>query len=220
MNPVFSSKTLSRGAKVAIGIALSCLVVLVGTLLYIASHEHAATACTQDAKICPDGSTVGRVGPYCQFADCPSTSTVGGAPGSVACAEDMRACPDGSLVPRVPPSCDFAPCNSQTGFGTLEGHVTIGPICPVERPGQPCPVPPEMYAARKVLIYNADRTVLIQTVSLDTSGNYRIRLAVGRYTVDVSRAGGIGGVRGVPTIAPIEPNGTATVDIMIDTGIR
>lgn len=29
-------------------------------------------ACTLEAKICPDGSTVGRSGPNCAFADCPS----------------------------------------------------------------------------------------------------------------------------------------------------
>lgn len=29
-------------------------------------------ACTQDAKVCPDGSTVGRVGPNCEFAPCPT----------------------------------------------------------------------------------------------------------------------------------------------------
>lgn len=29
-------------------------------------------ACTQEAKICPDGSSVGRTGPDCQFAACPS----------------------------------------------------------------------------------------------------------------------------------------------------
>ncbi len=28
-------------------------------------------ACTMDAKICPDGSSVGRVGPNCEFAACP-----------------------------------------------------------------------------------------------------------------------------------------------------
>ena len=28
-------------------------------------------ACTQEAKICPDGSAVGRVGPNCEFAPCP-----------------------------------------------------------------------------------------------------------------------------------------------------
>lgn len=29
-------------------------------------------ACTQDAKICPDGSGVGRMGPNCEFAPCPT----------------------------------------------------------------------------------------------------------------------------------------------------
>jgi len=30
-----------------------------------------AVFCTQDAKQCPDGSFVGRVGPNCEFAPCP-----------------------------------------------------------------------------------------------------------------------------------------------------
>ena len=29
-------------------------------------------ACTQEAKLCPDGSYVGRTGPDCEFAECPS----------------------------------------------------------------------------------------------------------------------------------------------------
>ena len=28
-------------------------------------------ACTEEAKICPDGSAVGRTGPNCAFAACP-----------------------------------------------------------------------------------------------------------------------------------------------------
>src|SRR6185437_3005515 len=35
-------------------------------------------ACTMEAKVCPDGSTVGRTGPNCEFAACPiagATST-------------------------------------------------------------------------------------------------------------------------------------------------
>ncbi len=28
-------------------------------------------ACTMDAKICPDGTAVGRKGPMCQFEECP-----------------------------------------------------------------------------------------------------------------------------------------------------
>jgi hypothetical protein len=29
-------------------------------------------ACTMEAKICPDGSAVGRSGPKCEFEPCPS----------------------------------------------------------------------------------------------------------------------------------------------------
>jgi hypothetical protein len=32
-------------------------------------------ACTREAKICPDGTTVGREGPNCEFAACPTTET-------------------------------------------------------------------------------------------------------------------------------------------------
>jgi len=32
----------------------------------------APAACTMDAKICPDGSAVGRSGPKCEFAPCPT----------------------------------------------------------------------------------------------------------------------------------------------------
>ena len=31
-------------------------------------------ACTQEAKICPDGTSVGRTGPNCEFASCPAVS--------------------------------------------------------------------------------------------------------------------------------------------------
>ena len=36
------------------------------------TYEHdKPVACTADAKICPDGSGVGREGPNCEFAACP-----------------------------------------------------------------------------------------------------------------------------------------------------
>ncbi|HEY9480731.1 MAG TPA: hypothetical protein VIR98_00690 [Candidatus Paceibacterota bacterium] len=34
--------------------------------------------CTMDAKLCPDGSYVGRQGPNCEFAQCPGTSSSSG----------------------------------------------------------------------------------------------------------------------------------------------
>lgn len=33
------------------------------------------TVCTQEAKLCPDGSYVSRTGPNCEFSSCPSVST-------------------------------------------------------------------------------------------------------------------------------------------------
>ncbi|MFA5000653.1 MAG: hypothetical protein WC531_00275 [Candidatus Paceibacterota bacterium] len=33
-------------------------------------------ACTEEAKICPDGSAVGRQGPNCEFAECPVAQAV------------------------------------------------------------------------------------------------------------------------------------------------
>jgi hypothetical protein len=33
--------------------------------------EGEPVACTMDAKMCPDGSAVGRQGPNCEFAPCP-----------------------------------------------------------------------------------------------------------------------------------------------------
>jgi hypothetical protein len=45
-----------------------------GGFLYRNALEHPAsltqTACTLEAKICPDGTTVGRTGPSCAFAPC------------------------------------------------------------------------------------------------------------------------------------------------------
>lgn len=60
-------------------------------------------ACTQEAKLCPDGSYVGRSGPNCEFAVCPKTS-------SVVCTQEVKLCPDGSYVGRVAPNCVFMAC--------------------------------------------------------------------------------------------------------------
>ena len=43
-------------------------------LLVFAGCEEKVTACTQEAKICPDGTAVGRTGPNCEFAACPEAN--------------------------------------------------------------------------------------------------------------------------------------------------
>ena len=67
------------------------------------AQEPAGAVCTRDARICPDGSSVGRSGPNCEFAACPE-------PAAKACTEEAKVCPDGSAVGRTGPNCEFAAC--------------------------------------------------------------------------------------------------------------
>lgn len=68
------------------------------------------TACTMDAMICPDGTSVGRVGPDCEFEKCPDLPVDDGTLVK-GCTEEAKICPDGSAVGRIPPNCEFAPCD-------------------------------------------------------------------------------------------------------------
>ncbi len=54
---------------------LLALIVLVGAGVYYLAHRAPEVrACTMEAKICPDGTAVGRTGPDCSFAPCPAPS--------------------------------------------------------------------------------------------------------------------------------------------------
>lgn len=65
---------------ISIAAALGALLVLILLLTNYSAPEVGAEpeagaepqACNMDAKICPDGSSVGRTGPNCEFAACPS----------------------------------------------------------------------------------------------------------------------------------------------------
>lgn len=77
-------------------------------------------ACTMDAKMCPDGTYVGRIPPNCDFEVCPMVEAALPGPqngqaaeDSVVCPADAKICPDGSGVGRVGPNCEFAPCRGE-----------------------------------------------------------------------------------------------------------
>lgn len=68
---------MHKSLIIALGIAL----VIGGLMLLVYTksaqkadiqEEPQGYACTMEAKICPDGSSVGRQGPNCEFAACPS----------------------------------------------------------------------------------------------------------------------------------------------------
>ena len=104
-------------------------------------------------------------------------------------------------------------------LGRLSGVVTIGPNCPVEQVGVPCPPSPEAYALRKVLVYDAQHNQLLHTVDIDSQGLYLIDLPPATYVVDLKKAG-IDRSGDVPASVTIHANAVTTLNISIDTGIR
>ncbi len=122
------------------------------------------------------------------------------------------------INPTPTPSPTPVPSPSPTLKGTLQGKLTIGPLCPVE----PCNISDEQkkqaYEARKIQIYTEDKTKLITEITADYKTEmYSVDLATGKYKVIVTNAG----------IGPFEPKDiiisagqTTMLNIDIDTGIR
>ena len=42
-----------------------------GIYYFLVKKAPKPVACTQEVKVCPDGSAVGRTGPNCEFSPCP-----------------------------------------------------------------------------------------------------------------------------------------------------
>jgi hypothetical protein len=120
------------------------------------------------------------------------------------------------LACHSPTSPDDA--RSQT-HGRLSGVVTIGPNCPVETVGQPCPTQPSAYALRKVLVYDAQKSRLLFTVDIDSQGFYLIDLLPAKYVVDIKGVG-LDRSKDVPATVEIHTNTVTRLDISIDTGLR
>lgn len=75
-------------------------------------------ACTQEAKLCPDGSYVSRTGPKCEFAPCPTVKITSGISGTV---KTGPTCP----VQRIDdPSCDDKPYQGEFVVKIFDGVTT------------------------------------------------------------------------------------------------
>lgn len=70
-----------KGIAVVPVIAIIAGILMLGLVGYFVfnvatnSNENTTVACTTEAKVCPDGSAVGRTGPNCEFAMCPTVNT-------------------------------------------------------------------------------------------------------------------------------------------------
>jgi len=106
----------------------------------------------------------------------------------------------------------------------LQGAVTIGPITPVERPGENPPVPPEVFSSRKLMIYDESgkklvREVYFTQIGQGNTGYYTAQIAPGTYTLDINHLG-IDTADNLPQKITVSADETVTIDINIDTGIR
>lgn len=212
-------------AHILVIFVIFATIAAIGEVLYyepiLRNHNLGQVACTMEAKLCPDGSAVGRMGPKCEFAACPnatSTQPSGGkfcggiAPGAFPCPEGYVCKLDGAY-----PDAG-GHCVKPDGTGNLQGKVTIGPICPVERIDNPCVTPPEAYAAREFSVTQRGKT--ITTFHADMTGNYIISLVPGTYIVTSAKTG-IGYMsKDLPATVAIKAGETSMLNIDVDTGIR
>jgi hypothetical protein len=105
-------------------------------------------------------------------------------------------------------------------YGVLEGHVSIGPLVPVVREGEPEPTPnPEVYAAREVVVFEEDGKTEFARLKIDAKGDFRAELPAGTYIVDINHSG-IDTAKDLPKEIFITDQGVTKLDIDIDTGIR
>jgi hypothetical protein len=107
---------------------------------------------------------------------------------------------------------------SEKGF--LEGKVTIGPLCPVERypPDPSCQPTEETYKAYPIAVYTPDKKTKLAQIEPLMNGIYKVELAVGGYIVDLEKQHMFG--KNLPATITIKKGEITTLNIDIDTGIR
>ncbi len=163
-------------------------------VMMLAADGKAETVCTQEAKLCPDGSSVGRVLENCGFASCPGEELPSGsAPGGSGLESELAA-------------------------GGIAGAVMLGPSCPVMGPGMEEECADKGYQTTLVVkMKDGEREVARVRSGVD--GRFRVVLAPGEY-----RVAPLPGAGPLPhckmEFCTVEPGQFAPMTIHCDTGIR
>lgn len=170
---------------------IACVALLAVGCGRVSNPTPQPVACSQEARLCPDGSYVSRTGPECQFAACPSGAVTSTPP-----------------APVVPPVT--------VKSGGISGYIHMGPTCPVERipPDPNCADRPYANAAVSAIGSSGKQ---YQTQS-DSVGKFNLSVPADSYAVKVSSPNSL--PRCPDQTATVIANNTATLDISCDTGIR
>ena len=115
-------------------------------------------------------------------------------------------------------------CDKQVNreAGVLEGVISIGPICPVERdpPDPGCQPTAETYKAYPVGVWTSNGRRKIAQINPSLDGSFRTELAPGNYLVILENGQNKIGSSNLPVGISIISEDTILLNINIDTGIR
>jgi hypothetical protein len=98
----------------------------------------------------------------------------------------------------------------------IEGRVTVGPTCPVERVGTPCPPAP----LSAVIIVRDSTGAKVARVASGKDGLFRVDLPPGTYTLDPQSPGPAGLPRGEPQTVEVRRGAYTHAEVHYDSGIR
>lgn len=144
-------------AIIFLGIAIVAVVIIRAKSSNTTSPTPIQTACTDEAKLCPDGTYVGRTGSQCQFSTCPSVIIAT------------------TTATTTPPS-------AQKINGGISGTVLLGPTCPVMR-NPPDPQCADKPYATSLEVTTVDGTKVITRFSSDTQGKFKVNVPPGEYII-------------------------------------
>jgi hypothetical protein len=116
-------------------------------------------------------------------------------------------------------SCDKF-TTQEAGF--LEGVISIGPICPVEKipPDPACRPTAETYKAYPVSIWTLDGGRKVAQLKPALDGSYNTELPSGHYMVILENSQNRIGGSNLPVEVSIVAQNNTLLNINIDTGIR
>lgn len=107
-------------------ILIAAVIVAAGCFIINKQRISKNRACTMEAKICPNGSSVGRTGANCEFAECPNAASTGMAnPASVNCINQ-----GGNLAIKDGPNGQYGLCYFDDNRACEEWAMMRGD-CPV-----------------------------------------------------------------------------------------
>lgn len=111
-------------------------------------------------------------------------------------------------------ACSPFPLLTPTDSG-IEGHVTIGPMCPVMQIGNPCPDKPYQAPLTVLTTTSGHKVIQFQT---DGNGYFRVALAPGEYILRPQSPNVMPRAADIPFT--VDAHQFTRVDVVYDSGIR